>query len=300
MKLFPRYAALFAALVFGSSLASSAQEGPRVVADILPVHSLVAQVMQGVGAPGLLLEAGSDPHSHAMRPSQAELLERADVVITIGPSLTPWLEKPLSALASGAVLVSLLDIQGTTLLEYRGSHDHGHGHEDHGDGVDPHAWLDPSNARVWLTAIAEVLADKDPTHGDIYRQNAKAAREALSQLGVEWESLLTDIGLYGVHHDAFQYFEARFDLEPTFVVKEDDVHQPGPARIAELRAEISHTPVSCVFVEPFVNRGLIETLLEGTEVQILELDPIGARLEPGPELYSLVFHEMTQTMAKCR
>ena len=298
MKL-SRYATLCGALFFGSLQAVSAQDAPRVVADILPVHSLVAQVMDGIGSPDLLLVAGSDPHNHAMRPSQAKLLEDADVVIAVGPALTPWLEKPLATLAGEASQVMLLDVPGTVLLEYRGdhAHDHGHGHD---SDVDPHAWLDPTNARVWLAAIADALAQQDPANGAVYRENAETARAAIATLEDEWQVALADVGPYGVHHDAYQYFEARFGLMTTLVIKEDDAHQPGPARIAELRANIAENPIACVFVEPFVNRGLIETVLEGSDAKILELDQMGVNLEPGPGLFPLVLRGMVDAMAQCR
>ncbi|MEC8041367.1 MAG: zinc ABC transporter substrate-binding protein [Pseudomonadota bacterium] len=67
---------------------------PRVVTDIAPVHALVAQVMGDLGAPDLLVDPGSSPHSYAMRPSQARALEKADLVFWIGEPLTPWLEGP--------------------------------------------------------------------------------------------------------------------------------------------------------------------------------------------------------------
>ena len=69
---------------------------PRVATDIAPVHSLVAMVMEGVGTPDLIIPSGATPHSYAMRPSEARALAQADMVIWIGPALTPWLadQKP--------------------------------------------------------------------------------------------------------------------------------------------------------------------------------------------------------------
>ncbi|WP_170782805.1 zinc ABC transporter substrate-binding protein [Ruegeria lacuscaerulensis] len=126
----------------GSVLASQAvAEPPKVATDIAPVHSLVAQVMNGVGEPALIIPAGSSPHDHAMRPSEARALQSADVVFWVGEELTPWMEKPLDALSGDARLVTLLDAEGTVLYEFRDvvaddHHDHDE-HEDH-DGHDSH------------------------------------------------------------------------------------------------------------------------------------------------------------------
>ncbi|MBY5978142.1 zinc ABC transporter substrate-binding protein [Phaeobacter italicus] len=114
---------------------------PSVATDITPVHGLVARVMQGVGQPDLVVPPGASPHSHSMRPSEAKALNRADVVFWIGPELTPWLEGPISTLASKAVVVPLLTTEGTQTLVIRDAvqftlsgdahHDDDH-HDDHG------------------------------------------------------------------------------------------------------------------------------------------------------------------------
>ncbi|WP_293576471.1 zinc ABC transporter substrate-binding protein [Phaeobacter sp.] len=135
-------------------------EAPNVATDIGPVHGLVARVMEGVGSPDQIVPPGASPHSHSMRPSEARALDRADVVFWVGHDLTPWLEGPIETLAADAVVVELLEAEGTQLLTYResatfaldvaeteahdehdedGHDDHGHkdhdhkehGHEDH-------------------------------------------------------------------------------------------------------------------------------------------------------------------------
>ncbi|WP_417678960.1 zinc ABC transporter substrate-binding protein [Pseudodonghicola sp.] len=190
-------------------------EVPRVVTDIAPVHSLTAQVMKGVGEPVLLVAPGQSPHSYALRPSQAKALEQAGLVVWVGHPLTPWLEKPLEALATKADKLELIEGEGTIERPYRGAadvlaeadhdhaaeHDHeveaGHDHaaeaghdHDHADdhaadddghhhdhnGPDPHAWLDPENGKVWLGLIADKLAALDPEHAEIYRANAAAGQ----------------------------------------------------------------------------------------------------------------------------
>ncbi|RFP87044.1 zinc transporter [Rhodobacteraceae bacterium 63075] len=136
-----------ASLLAGPALA----EAPRVAVDIAPVHSLVARVMDGVGAPELVVAPGASPHEYNLRPSEAGALQEADVVFWIGPDLTPWMEDALGTLSEGANVVSLIEADGTTKLEMRenalfeahvhGDHDaHGHDEHDHEEhGHDEHA-----------------------------------------------------------------------------------------------------------------------------------------------------------------
>lgn len=131
-------------------------EVPRVVTDILPVHSLTAMVMQGVGEPELLVDGSASPHDFALRPSQARLVQDADLVIWIGPELTPWLEQSLDGLgnesASFALLSTIEPLDSRELEEigeahgdHAGEHDHEehhedeHEHDDHEDGHNDHA-----------------------------------------------------------------------------------------------------------------------------------------------------------------
>ena len=126
---------------------------PQVATDISPVHSLVAQVMEGVGEPALIIAPGASPHEYSLRPSEAGALQEADLVFWIGPDLTPWMTDAIDTLASNAVVTTLMDADGTTVLPFRESalfeahahgdedHDHGkdhdeHGHDDHADHDD--------------------------------------------------------------------------------------------------------------------------------------------------------------------
>lgn len=136
-----RYIISFAATSLVAALPAWA-EVPRVVTDIHPVHSLVAQVMGDLGTPELLLERGANEHDFQLRPSQAAGLEAADLVVWIGPELTPWLARALDGVGSGAAQLSLLAAEGTETRAFSadGAHRHGaeddaheeHGHEDHG------------------------------------------------------------------------------------------------------------------------------------------------------------------------
>ena len=109
-------------------------EVPRVSVDIAPLHSLVAQVMKGAGAPDLIIRPGASPHEYNLSPSEATALQDADLVFWIGPGLTPWLSDGIETLASKAVVTELLEADGTVELEFReGALFEAHAHDDHGE-----------------------------------------------------------------------------------------------------------------------------------------------------------------------
>lgn len=296
-------------------------ETPRVVTDIPPVHALVASVMQGVGAPEVLVPPGATPHDYALRPSQARALDRADIVIWIGPALTPWLGRAVASLGGGAHIVGLLDAPGVKTLHYRdGAHaderghqdgaddahreegGHGHRHDhDHGQGLDPHAWLDPANAKVWLALIADALAEADPANAAAYRRNADRAVAGLVETESRAEGLIgpARAGSFVLYHDAFRYFQAAFSVEPLAVIADGDAVRPGAARLSKVRRLLEAHPGACVFLEPQIPARAVEAVIEGTGAKLAVLDPLGAVAEPGPGLYGAVITGIAQAMHDC-
>ena len=130
----------------------AAADVPNVMTDFGPTRSIVASIMDGVGAPDVLLAPSDDPHHFSLRPSQARQLSNADIVVWVGGSLTPWLTDPLANLADDALTLSLLNTEGWEKLKIRGNHAHGAdddddhddheehtGHDDHNDDHDDHA-----------------------------------------------------------------------------------------------------------------------------------------------------------------
>ena len=141
---------LYTQTALGLILGSTAMaEAPSVAVDIAPVHSLVARVMDGVGAPNLIIPPGASPHEYSLRPSEAQSLQDADIVFWIGEDLTPWLEKSIDTLSQNAEITTLLDQSETKLLKFRENalfeahdhddhddHDHDKAHDDHDDHDD--------------------------------------------------------------------------------------------------------------------------------------------------------------------
>lgn len=348
--------AIVASLVGGAAFA----DGPRVVVDIAPVHSLVARVMTGVGMPDLLIPTDLDPHHVSLRPSQARLLQEADLVIRGGGGLMPAMSARVATLADGAVVLSLDEIEGLTVLPVRDQHgtpahhgddtghadpvgraedghddhddDHGdHGHDDHDEGGqedhdrhahdetdhdahdthetqethdhgpnDPHLWLDPVNAALWLDAIARQLAESDPANADLFRSNAAAAVAEIEALATEISDLLAGVGpRVLVQHDAYRYFEARFGVETLGAITDSDAEAPSAARIAALQGSLDGEPARCILVEPQSDRRLADAVAGAGALEVHVVDALGSGFEPGPDLYRLLMQRIAAAMAAC-
>ena len=313
---------LFACTALSLGLPISAQAAsPSVAVDIAPLHSLVSQVMEGVGKPNLLIPAEASPHQYTLRPSQAKALSGSKVVFWIGESLTPWLEKALENVASSAHRVEILEIEGTITHAFREgasfeSHNHGEDeaheeedhhedahHEDEHHGKDPHAWLDPQNAKHWVNSIRDTLSKQDPANASIYSRNAAKATASIDTLIQSTRNKIDDLGdpQFIVFHDAYQYFEKRFGISAAGAISLGDAEDPSPARVEEIRETVQKLGVTCVFTEPQYNPGLVKNVFEGTSVSTIGvMDPLGASIPPGSEHYQALIQGMVKSLIKCK
>lgn len=300
-----RFAALSALALF---LADTAEAAPNVVVSIKPLQSLVASVMTGVGEPALIVKGAGSPHTYALAPSQAALIENADLLFWVGHELEAFLEKPIEALGGKSEAVELLEYEGMMRLppreggpfeEHEDTHAAGESHHD--EGFDPHVWLDPRNAKVIVAAAAAALARIDPANGPRYAANAAAATARLDALETEIRATLAPVRgrPFIVFHDAYQYFENRFGVAAAGSITVRPEQPPGAASIGEIRARIRNFRVSCIFAEPQFPPWLAATVAEGSGARIELLDPIGAVLAEGPDQYYSLMRALAGSLRDC-
>ncbi len=318
---------------------SSANAETKVVASIKPIHSLASYLMDGIGKPDLIVDGYASPHGFALKPSHAKMLQEADIVFWVGEDLENFLEKPLGSIAKKAEKIELLEIKGLTKLKFRernifeehddhghddhakkedddDDHDHDkeghkeddhdkeghdeHGHEGHAHGeYDPHIWLDPMNAKVILSEMAEHLIENDSKNEAKYKANLKKAHKDLDKLTKKVKSELNKDFKSIVFHDAYQYFEKRFGINilGAFTVNTDVM--PGAEQLAEIREVIEHDKVSCIFSEPQFNPDIIKAVAKDTNVATGVIDPLGATLNPGKDLYFDLIDNMSKSFKGC-
>ena len=180
------------------------------------------------------------------------------------------------------------------------AHKDEHGHDHHGD-MDPHIWLDPANGKAMLAEMAARLAKIDPANADAYAANAAAGAAELDALAARAEAIVAPVRgkAFFTAHDAYRYFEHRFEIESAGSVALSDAAPPGPARLDRIRSEMREHSALCVFIEPQLDPKLAQTAAEGTGARVAVLDPLGADLEPGPGLYPVLVEGLAQSLADC-
>ena len=310
----------------------------KVVTSIKPLHSLASYLMDGVGKPDLIVDGYNSPHGFSMKPSHAKMLQNADLIFWVGEDLESFLEKPLSSIAKKAEKIELMEIKGLNVLKFRErnifeEHDHddhdghakkkkddhddhddhdGHAkkkkddhddhddHDGHGHGeYDPHIWLDPINAKVILKEMTEHLIENDNKNASTYKKNLDNALKDVDKLTMDVMTELNQSVSSIVFHDAYQYFEERFNVNilGAFTVNTDVM--PGAEQLAEIREIIEHDKVSCVFSEPQFNPDIIKAVAKDMNIKTGVIDPLGATLKPGKDLYFDLIRNMSASFKGC-
>ena len=181
--------------------------------------------------------------------------------------------------------------------------DHGHeedGHEGHAHGeYDPHIWLDPVNAKVILNEMVKHLIENDEKNASIYKSNLNKALKDIDGLIKNVKSELNKDFKSIVFHDAYQYFEVRFNVTVlgAFTVNTDVM--PGAEQLSEIREIIEHDKVSCIFSEPQFNPNIINAVAKDMNIKTGVLDPLGATLDPGKDLYFDLIKNMSKSFKGC-
>jgi zinc transport system substrate-binding protein len=310
----------------------------KVVTSIKPIHSLASYLMDGIGKPELIVDGYASPHGFSMKPSHAKMLQNADLIFWVGEDLEGFLEKPLKSIAKKAEKIELIEIKGLNVLKFRernifdehddhddhddhgkkeddhDDHDHDEhakkeehddhddhdGHEGHAHGeYDPHIWLDPMNAKVILNEMVEHLIENDPTNEAKYKSNLDKALKEIDKLTIEVMTDLNNSVSSIVFHDAYQYFEKRFNVNilGAFTVNTDVM--PGAEQLAEIREIIEHDKVACIFSEPQFNRDIINAVAKDMKIKTGVLDPLGATLDSGKDLYFKLIRNMSASFKGC-
>ncbi len=276
----------------------------------------MAAVTAGVSDPELIIQGSASPHTFSLRPSDARDIQDADIVFLVGDAFETSIAGSIDTLAGDAHVVRLADSEGLNRLALRegatfAAHEreesHGHeadAHDHHADedgAFDMHIWLDPLNAGMMVRTIADALSTTDPDNAGAYTSNAEAV---LGRLEALTEEIHADIAKvrdrpFIVFHDAYQYFEDRFGLSATGSASVSPDRPPGARRIAELREGVREFGVSCVLAEPQFDPRLAKLIVEGTSARLGVVDPLGATLDSGPDMYFELLRDMASAFTHC-
>lgn len=268
-----------------------------ILTSIKPIQMIAYELTAQVNTPDVLVSANASPHDYALRPSDVKRIREAELVIWFGPDLEPFLEKPLSQHSN---VLTLSDIPQLALRSYgeEASHDHdGHHHGTY----DPHFWLGIAQAKTVAEAIAQRLSETDPNHSKVYQENLSQFLAKLDETDKAIDQQLTPVKNkpYYVFHDAYAYFEDRYQLNNIghFTVSPD--RKPGAKTLISIRRDLANHQARCVFAEPQFQPAVIETVVRGSQTHIGILDPLGSTIPVQAGSYFSFLEQLAGNFYSC-
>ncbi|MDI3306935.1 MAG: zinc ABC transporter substrate-binding protein [Acetobacteraceae bacterium] len=285
-----------AVLPLGAALlaapAMHAQTRPVVVASFSILGDMVRQIAGDQVALRVLAGPGVDAHVFQPRPSEAEAIRGAALVVRNGFGFEPWLDRLLRSTGyRGPVATATQGI--TPRIEAGDRHGHGKG------APDPHCWQDVRLAQSYARTIGEGLAEADPGRAAEWRKAAADYATRLAGLDAWVRERIATVPperrLVITTHDAFAYFGAAYGvrfLAPQGIAPEG---QPSAARVAALIRQIREAKASAVFIEGIGNQAVMERLAQDAGVSIrgrLFADTLSPPDGPAPTYEAMMRHNI--------
>lgn len=225
-----------------------AAEGLRVTASFYPVYVAAMNVIGEV--PGVSLQCLAQPqtgclHDYQLTPSDRQLLEQTDVLLLNGAGAEEFLEATLAELPAVTVVDTAA---GLTLLPAGEEHPHeeGHGHE---ELYNEHTWISPVCYAAQVNALAEGLAQADPAHAQIYRDNARRYGEQIAAVADELTQAVR-VGGYGeclLFSESLAYLARDLGLQALYTLSIGESSQLSAAELAAAEQAIRDKKVLLLY-----------------------------------------------------
>jgi zinc/manganese transport system substrate-binding protein len=246
--------------------AQALAQSPAAPLPVVASFSILGDMVKQVGGDRVAVRtiAGPDVDAHSFqpRPSDAEAVRQARLVVRNGLGFDTWLDRLVrSAGYRGTVATASQGITPRAMQEAG----HGHSH-----AQDPHAWQDLRNGQAYIRTIAAALAEADAAGATTYRANADAYLARLTALDAwvraQVETVPQPRRRVVTSHDAFGYFAAAYGVEflaPQGVSTESE---PSAAEVARLIRLLKQQNINAVFLENMSNPATLQRL--ATEASI--------------------------------
>lgn len=280
----------------------SAAQAIQIEASIKPLAMLIEPLLLDGDRVSVLLKPGASPHHYALKASDLQRINSADLVVWTGPELERFLQKPLRAKPAQQLLAlsELEEIHWPHLdtkeleFDHSAAHNHSHGHE-HGD-QDPHFWLDPVNAKRIAQAVSERLISINPTSEEAYKKNLDTYLAVLEELNQTLSTNLQPSQNVGfvVFHRGYDHFVGRYHLDQLAYITLSPEQKPGARHLYQLRKNLAGQ-AKCVFIEANSNSQAAKSLATDLGISTAVLDPLGVESDS----YYNMMMQMGATVSSC-
>ena len=267
------------------SFSSFAQEKKTVVATASMMADMAKNIAGGMVNVECIVPIGGDPHLHEPTPRDAQMVNRADLIIKNGLTFEGWLDELIENSGTKAKTIRVTEgIQPIKSVEYENS-------------ADPHAWMDASLGLTYIKNIKDALSELDPDNADIYAFNYGVYKTQLEDLDQYIKTAIQKIPAQKrvliTSHDAFQYYGRAYGIRLEAILGTSTDAEAQTSDIIRLNKVIKTSNVPALFVESTINPKLLKQLAKDNDIEIggqLYADSIGDEESPAPTYIDMLKH----------
>ena len=281
----------------------------NIISSVKPIAFITQAISDGVTNTDILLPDGTSPHTYSLKPSDLAKIKTADLIIWVGEDLETFMPTVLKSIDNNKQ-IELMDIPTIKSLlrtstnnhdqQETHSHNNDSDHDHHGE-YDEHIWLSPKIAKEIAQAVHDKLITIYPDKKDIIDENLNEFTVKLAETEQNIAKKLINVqnNGYFVFHDAYGYFESQFGLKNLGSFTINPAVQPGVQTVYAIKRELKEHQAVCIFREPQFSPAVIEKIVNGTDVRIGELNPLGTDITLSKNAYSQFLLRLTQQLLDC-
>ncbi|MCX8643108.1 MULTISPECIES: zinc ABC transporter substrate-binding protein ZnuA [unclassified Gilliamella] len=278
----------------------------NVLTSVKPIGFITQAITYGVTETDILLPDGASPHTYSLKPSDLVKIKQAQLIVWVGEDLEAFMPTVLKGIDKDKQ-IELMAIPDIKKLLRTGTQNHEHGkldfddEHDHHGSYDEHIWLSPQIAKIIAKTVHDKLIDLYPDKRDLIDENLNEFTIKLAETEQNIAKKLINVqnSGYFVFHDAYGYFESQFGLKNLGSFTINPAVQPGVQTVYAIKQELKEHQAVCVFREPQFSPAVIQKLVNGTDVRIGELNPLGTDIALSKNAYSQFLLRLTQQLLDC-
>ncbi len=278
-----KYIILLIALFYLSI--GQAQDKIRIVTSASIFQDMAANIGKEKVECFSIVPIGGDPHLYEPKPSDAQLVKSADIILVNGLTFEGWIAKLIENSGTNAKTYTIT--RGVDVIQS----------DTYENAADPHAWMDAGNGLVYIENIKNALIEKDPTNSEFYSKNYESYRKEIADLNNYISTAIKTIPekrrILVTSHDAFAYYGKKYGLELNALKGISTEAEIQMSDMVRVKNRINESGVPAIFVESTIDPKVIRQIAKDNNIDVggeLFADSLGDENSEGSTYTSMLKH----------
>lgn len=279
-------AAMVAAVIAACSSGNGGAEGDEF--KVVTTFTIIADIARNVAGDAAVVEsitrAGAEIHDYQPTPRDIVRAQDADLVLWNGMNLERWFEQFFD---------NLEDVPQAVVSE--GVEPIGIGEGPYSGKPNPHAWMSPANALIYVENIREAFVEHDPENAEIYNANAAAYAEKIRALDAPLRQRLAQIPeaqrWLVTSEGAFSYLARDYGMQELYLWPINADQQGTPQQVRRVIDLVREHEIPVVFSESTVSDKPARQVAKETGAAyggVLYVDSLSEADGPVPDFLTLL------------